>query len=184
MAGEIVVTVPAPGVVVLVGAAGSGKSTFAARHFEPGEVLSSDAYRELVSGDAADQSATRAAFGILHRALLTRLRAGGVAVVDATNVQAHARRAIVRRAASAGVSAIAVVLDLPPLTVLAQNATRPGRIVPEWVVEQQLDDLRRSLRDGRLESEGFVAVFRLRDAAEVGAVRVVREPAAGGGSSA
>ena len=43
--------IPDPSLVLLVGAAGAGKTTFAARHFPPDEVLSSDAYRALVSGD-------------------------------------------------------------------------------------------------------------------------------------
>ena len=45
---------------------GSGKSTFAARHFLPTEVLSSDFCRGLVADDENDQSATNAAFDVLH----------------------------------------------------------------------------------------------------------------------
>ena len=76
-----------PTLVVLVGAAGSGKSTFAARQFDPSEVLSSDAFREILTGDAADQRATKTAFSIIHREVSKRLAAGRTVVVDATNVE-------------------------------------------------------------------------------------------------
>jgi ABC-type dipeptide/oligopeptide/nickel transport system ATPase component len=49
-----VLGVPAMGLVVLVGVSGSGKSTFAARHFKPTEVISSDYCRGLVSDDEND----------------------------------------------------------------------------------------------------------------------------------
>jgi hypothetical protein len=43
--------VPQPSLVVLIGASGSGKTTFARRHFLPTEILSSDACRAMVSDD-------------------------------------------------------------------------------------------------------------------------------------
>jgi predicted kinase len=156
-----VVALPEPSLVVLVGAAGSGKSTLAARLFRADEVLSSDAFRELVAGDAAEQSATRAAFGILHRELARRMALGRTTVVDATNVTAFARRSLLRRAAAHGIPAVAVILALPPTLVLARNATRPGRIVPEGAVKAQLRDLERSLRRRALEDEGFAAIHHV-----------------------
>ena len=68
-------TLPDPSMVVLIGAAGSGKSTLAAAHFAPDEILSSDAFREVIAGDARDQRATGAAFRALGRALERRLAA-------------------------------------------------------------------------------------------------------------
>ena len=153
--------IPDPALVVLVGAAGAGKSTFAARHFTPAEVLSSDAYRELIAGDAADQAATAAAFKALHRELSRRLRRGELAVVDATNVTRAARRTLLAIAGAAGVPAIAIVLEPPTDVVLGRNAARPGRVVPESAVRRQLADLARTLVAGRLEAEGFAAVIRL-----------------------
>lgn len=164
------IELPEPCLVVLVGAAGSGKSTLAARLFEAADVLSSDAYRELVSGDPADQGATRAAFSILHRELDRRLASHRTTVIDATSVTAHARRSLTRLAARHGIAAIAIVLDLEPALVQARNATRPGRIVPSEAVAQQLESLARSLRGRGLAAEGFAAVHVVRSAADLDAL--------------
>ena len=168
----VVLRLAEPCLVVLVGAAGSGKSTLAARLFDPADVLSSDAYRGVVSGDEGDQSATQAAFRRLHADLHRRLAERRTTVVDATNVTAFARRSLTRIAARHGVPAVAIVLDLPPELVLARNATRAGRIVPEAAVRRQLADLARSLRRERLAGDGFVEVRLLRSPEEVGALRV------------
>ena len=168
-----VITIPDPCLVVLIGAAGAGKSTFAARWFEPDEVLSSDDLRALIAGDAADQRATGPAFEALHRMLGVRLGAGLLTVVDATSVQARARRALLERAAEAGMPAVAIVLDMPPAVVLARNTGRGARIVPVAAVRRQLGDLRRA-PDDRLRHEGFALVVRLTHPAELDTATVVR----------
>ena len=165
-----------PCLVVLVGAAGSGKTTLAARLFAADEVLSSDAYRARISGDETDQGVTRVAFRLLHRDLDRRLAAGLTTVVDATNVTAFARRSLARIAAVHGLPAVAIVLDPPSGLVLARNAARPGRIVPEAAVRRQLADLERSLRRDQLAGEGFVAIHVLRDASDLDAVEIARGP--------
>jgi predicted kinase len=171
----LVLALPEPCLVVLVGAAGSGKTTLAGRLFPPAEVLSSDAYRGIIAGDEADQTVTRTAFRLLHRDLERRLAAGLTTVVDATSVTAFARRSLTRIAERHGVAAVAIVLDLPADLVLARNATRSGRIVPEAAVRRQLADLERSMRRGELEREGFAAWHVLRAAGELEEVRLVRE---------
>lgn len=170
------IEIPDACLVVLVGPAGSGKSTFAARHFAPDEVLSSDAFRARIASDQRDQRATRPAFAALHATLVRRLRAGRLAVVDATNVTTAARRALTGRAAAAGMPAIAIVLDLPLPEVLARNGAR-RYVVPEPAVLAQAAELRRAMEPGGLEADGFTRVVRLRSAAEVDAVRVTRAPA-------
>jgi predicted kinase len=166
------INLPEPCLVVLIGAAGAGKSTLAARLFPPDQVLSSDAHRALVSGDEADQAVTKTAFAILHRQLARRMTERRTTVVDATNVTSFARRSLVRRAAAHDIPAVAIVLDLAPTLVLARNATRSGRIVPEDAVRRQLADLARSLRRGDLDGEGFATVHHLRTAEELDAVAV------------
>ena len=177
MPDSVVIRVPDPCLVVLVGAAGSGKSTFAARHFAPDEVLSSDGYRKAVSGDATDQGATRPAFARLHRDVERRLVAGRTVVVDATSVQLRARRELLRIARASGRQAIAIVLDLPAGVVLARNAGRRAGIVPEAAVRRHLADLRATMRPGVLEAEGFTAVVRLASPTDVDAARVRRDRA-------
>jgi predicted kinase len=167
-----------PSLVVLIGAAGAGKTTFAARHFEPEEVLSSDRYRRMVSGEEANQSATRAAFVWLHRDLEARLARRSLTVVDATSVKSAARRALIARARAVNVPVTAIVLDLPAETVIARNNARPARVVDLAVVRDQLAGVRAAL-DGPapvLLAEGFAQVVVLRDPAEVDRVRILRRP--------
>jgi protein phosphatase len=171
------VLVPDPSLVLLVGAAGAGKTTFAARHFAPDEVLSSDAYRALVSGDEANQRVSRVAFSILHRDLERRLLAGQLTVVDATNVDPRNRRELIRRADEAGLPVVALVLDLPPAIVLARNATR-SRQVDEEVVRWQLERVRTTAADGVLAGEGCATVWIGRTLEAMDGVLIRRVPAA------
>ncbi len=158
-------TIPDLSLVVLIGASGSGKSTFAARHFAPTQVLSSDYFRGLVSDDENDQSATADAFDVLHHVAGKRLAAGRVTVVDATNVQRRARAALVALAREHDVLPVAVVLDLPEDVCVARNAARPDRDFGARVVRRHVADLRKSLR--HLGKEGFRKVHVLHGQSEV-----------------
>jgi predicted kinase len=171
------VVVPQRALVLLVGASGSGKSTFAARHFRPSEVLSSDAFRALVADDERDMSATADAFEALHLVAARRLARGRLTVVDATSVEPASRRPLLALAHTHGSVPLAIVLDLPVALCVERNAARGDLRVPPWVVRRQQGLLRRSL--GGLEGEGLRRVLVLRTPEEVAAARVEREPAPG-----
>jgi protein phosphatase len=170
-----VLVLPEPSLIVLIGAAGSGKSTFAARHFTPDEVLSSDALRAAIAGDPTDQSVTGAAFAALHAAVDRRLRTGRLTVVDATNLMPSARRTLVKRAAAAGgVPSTAIVLDLEPAVVLVRNAARSERVVPEDVVRRHLVEMRRLMDGHALDLDGFARIVVLRDQRDIDAIQIRR----------
>jgi protein phosphatase len=160
-ADPLAVGVPGDALVLLVGPSGAGKSTWAAARFAAIEVLSSDAFREQVAGDAADQSATADAFKLLHLAARARLRRGLRTIVDATNLTEGARRSLLRMARQAERPAVAIVFDISLERCLQQNATRPGRAVPEAVVRRHHRELRQAV--ARLPAEGYARILRLQD---------------------
>ncbi|MEU1530728.1 polynucleotide kinase-phosphatase [Streptomyces fagopyri] len=152
--------------VVLIGASGSGKSTFARKHFKPTEVVSSDFCRGLVADDENDQSASGDAFDVLHYIAGKRLAAGRRTVVDATNVQQESRRQLIDIARKHDVLPIAIVLDVPEEVCAGRNASRTDRAdMPRRVIQRHIRELRRSLRS--LEREGFRKVHVLRGEAEI-----------------
>lgn len=167
------IAIPDPSLVALVGVTGSGKSTFAARHFLPTEVVSSDVCRGLVADDESDQSSTDDAFEVLHFIAGKRLSAGRLTVIDATNVQPLARRALVALAREHQVQPVAIVLDLSETVCARRNAMRTDRAVALSVLRSQRVALRRSM--GSLRKEGFGPAHVLRRVEEVEAAFVQRE---------
>lgn len=164
------IDIPPDALVVLVGPSGSGKSTFARRHFTADEVLSSDAFREAMHGDARNQAATEEVFRQLHAVAEARLRVGLLVVIDATNVVSWDRQGLLRLAERHGRPCVAIVFDLPLEQCLIANAARPGRIVPAGVVRRQWRSMRRSLP--YFAVEGFDTVHRLSSVEEVDQVEI------------
>ncbi|MDX3691999.1 polynucleotide kinase-phosphatase [Streptomyces europaeiscabiei] len=160
--------------VVLIGASGSGKSTFARRHFKPTEIISSDFCRGLVSDDENDQGATKDAFDVLHYIAGKRLAAGRRTVVDATSVQQESRKQLIELARKHDVLPIAIVLDVPEEVCAERNAARTDRAdMPRRVIQRHTRELRRSLR--HLEREGFRKVHVLRGVEDAENATVVTE---------
>lgn len=168
------IEIPKLCVVALVGATGSGKSTFAAKHFKPTEILSSDFFRGLVSDDDNNQMATRAAFDSLYYIANKRLDTGRLTVIDATNVQKTAREQVLKLAKEQNCHAVAIVLNFDPEVCLARNDRREGRNYPAHVIQNHTRDLKRSLR--HLKKEGFRFVYVLHSPEEAEQVEIVRTP--------
>ena len=166
-------TIPELAVVALVGPSGSGKSSFARKHFRPTEVLSSDFCRGLVSDEENSQAATNDAFEVLYFIASKRLTTGKLVVIDATNVQVEARKPIIALARQFHCIPVAIVFDLPEKLCHERNRNRPDRDFGPHVIRQQSQQLRRSLRN--LQREGFRRVHILHSPEEVDAAEIVRE---------
>lgn len=127
-----------------------------------------------MSNDENDQSATKAAFEVLHAVAGKRSGRGLLTVVDATNVQPEARKPLVEIARRHHVLPVAVVFDLPERLCEERNRGRADRAFGPHVIRHQRSQMQRSLRG--LQREGFRHVFVLNSEADVAAVSAAREP--------
>lgn len=173
MADAKTLTIPELSLVVLIGASGSGKSSFARKHFKPTEIVSSDFCRGLVSDDETSLDASKDAFEVLNFIAGKRLARGLLTVVDATNVQREARAPLVALAREYHCLPVAIILDLPEKVCHERNAGRPDRQFGAHVVRNHVSALRRSRRS--LQKEGFRHIFALESVEEVDAAVIRRE---------
>jgi hypothetical protein len=114
--------------IVLVGPAGAGKTTYAQRHHGADEVVSSDSLREELFGSRDFQGNQEAVFVELHNRVRDRLALGESAVVDATNLRQRDRLAIVDLAPS-DIQVVYEVIDRPVETKLAQAGWRSPELI-------------------------------------------------------
>jgi len=171
---EMRIEIPEIAVVALLGVSGSGKSTFAQRHFKPTEVLSSDHYRALISNDENNQKVSAEAFDALYYIANKRLELGLLTVIDATNVQREARASVLNLAKEQNCHAVAIVLDVSEKTCRERNEKRPDRDFRNSVISRQSEQLKRSIK--HLRKEGFRFVYVLKDEDDIENVEIVRTP--------
>ena len=149
---------PDPCLVVLVGVSGSGKSTWAARHFDAAQVVSSDALRGVVGLHERDQRASKDAFAVLDQIVQARLRRGLTTVIDSTGLEPASRAAWLAMARRHTRPAHLVVLEVPERQARARNKTRDDPVASK-IVTTQLRTLAEAAES--LATEGFDAVHHL-----------------------
>ena len=164
--------VPDPALVLLVGPSGSGKSTFAQAHFQPTEILSSDAMRAALTDDPSDQDASEEAFRVLGILANGRLKRRLITVIDATNLGATNRKRYAHVASRYGIPTVVIAFDFAPELYAAHNLRRPDRVVDDSVVANQAERMRVAM--ALLPAEGYSALHVLRDPSEVVSLTVER----------
>ncbi|MDQ6885044.1 MAG: AAA family ATPase [Candidatus Dormibacteraeota bacterium] len=165
----LTLSLPSDAVVILIGAAGSGKSTFVARHFPADSIVSADRIRADLGGQGAGQERNEDVFARVHQLVEERAAAGLLTVIDATNTRGPGRAELGWHAHRQRRPLVAIALHLPLQICLDQNARRP-RPVPADVVRRQVADLRHLETD--LETEGYAAVTVCRSRADIDNFRV------------
>jgi protein phosphatase len=167
-------TIPDFSLVLMMGASGAGKSTFAAKHFLPTEIISSDRCRGFVADDEADQSATSDAFDVLYYIASKRLAARRLTVLDATNLRAEDRKRAIELARKYHALPVIFAFDIAEGICTERNRSRPDRDFGAHVVRNHVQLLRRSLRG--LQREGFRSVHTLTSPEAMATAEIVREP--------
>ena len=139
-------TLPDPALVVLIGPSGSGKSVWAAEHYGPHEVVSSDRLRAVVGSGEHDLEASDDAFALLDQIVAARLRRGLTAVVDTLGLDPARRRSYLTLARNSGMPAVAVLLDTDPAECRRRNRAR-DQGVPAAALDGQLRRMRTAMAE-------------------------------------
>lgn len=119
--------------VLLSGPIGSGKSTFASKWLSV-PAVSADSIREMISGNAADQTVSKEAFDILYTLVDVKMRNSFPVIIDNLNHNARTRRDWFKLADKYGYKKVVILFDKVDLKqCLAQNAGRSRAVNPDIV---------------------------------------------------
>jgi protein phosphatase len=168
------ITIPELSLIVLIGASGAGKSSFAKKHFKSTEVISSDFCRGLICDDENNQAVSKDAFAVVHYIAAKRLAAGKLTVIDATNVQKEDRKHLLELAKEYHCLPVAIALNLPEQLCHDRNQQRPNRNFGVHVVRRQRESMRQSLK--HLKREGFRYSYILNSVEDIEEVSIYRQP--------
>lgn len=128
--------IPEFSLIILIGISGSGKSSFAKKHFKETQVISSDFCRKLICDDEDDQTCSPQAFELLYEIASKRLSNKKLTVIDATNLETASRLQLKLLAKKHHTQMIALVFNLP-IEVCRQRNRQRSRVVPEEIITEQ-----------------------------------------------
>ncbi|HEV2778759.1 MAG TPA: TIGR03560 family F420-dependent LLM class oxidoreductase [Actinophytocola sp.] len=152
----MILNLPSPCVVVLVGPGASGKTTWAQAHFPADTIVSSDRLRALAGAGEDDIAASTDAFALLEQIVAVRLRRRLTTVIDTLGLDTDRRLAWLELARRHDLPCVAVAFDTPAAECRARNRGRAKRI-PADALTAQLRAWRR-VRD-LLGTEGYAEVL-------------------------
>lgn len=167
----IEIALPRSCLLVLSGIPASGKSTFAARHFDQSEIVSSDGCRAVICDDPHNQAASRDAFALMYEIIAARMKFDRFCVADATHLTHESRARLLSLCKRYNYPAYLIVFDVPPEECKRRDAAREGRRVGSDVIDYHAG---RYVCDvHRFRDEGFREIWVLHED-QVERVTVVR----------
>lgn len=165
--------IPTNALVLLVGPAGSGKTTFAQKHFRPTEIISSDEYRERISDDMTNQKCNGLVFNIVHQIVDARLSLQRLTVLDATNLTPESRETA-RNIAAAAKAPVFVLMVNTTLSDCLENNQKRGRVVPQDVIEKHWERYQQAVVD--IPNEGYAFTGFITDEIQIGDIELQKAP--------
>jgi alkanesulfonate monooxygenase SsuD/methylene tetrahydromethanopterin reductase-like flavin-dependent oxidoreductase (luciferase family)/predicted kinase len=164
---------PDPAMVVLAGAAGSGKSSWAAERFRTAEVVSSDALRAAVGSGPADLDASAEAFALLDQIVAARSKRSLTTVIDTLGLDQQRRASYRRLAREVGLPAVLVIMNTAAALCRERNRQR-DRPVPAPILTDQLRKIGRLVDSAQEEGWDQVVIIDQESQTDV----LIEQPAA------
>lgn len=149
-ASENIIALPDPSLVLVLGARGSGKTTFVRRFFDPSEIVSLDECRRRV-GDTGE-GPSNDALELFQTIVQNRLHSGKMVVIDGDHGNADLRRSLTTLAKRHHLFPIAIALKLDERICVERNASRSDGAVSPYDVKRGAEAVRKfvesSVREG------------------------------------
>lgn len=136
--------IPNNAVVLLVGVAGSGKSTIARKAFgDKALIVSSDECRKEICGNEQDQTINAQAFELFYEKIEEGVMQSKQVIADATNLDRFSREKIYDIAKKNNAPIYALMLNIPIEVIKEQNKKRE-RVVPEYVIDRMFKKMKKA----------------------------------------
>jgi alkanesulfonate monooxygenase SsuD/methylene tetrahydromethanopterin reductase-like flavin-dependent oxidoreductase (luciferase family)/predicted kinase len=143
---------------VMVGPSGAGKSYWAAEHFAPNQIVSSDSLRAAVGSGENDLDASTDAFALLKAIIGLRMKRRLSTVIDTLGFDPALRAEWITMAKTSGLACHAVVLSTPGAVCKERNRGRTKQ-VPVKVLDDQLKRMDQVVTD--IATEPFDSVHTI-----------------------
>lgn len=131
--------------ILLVGAPGSGKSTWGKHYVETRDNivrLCPDEFRAKIGRGEWDQTVSAQAFAMTRSGMENALDAGSSVMIDATNMYKKTRKDFLKIAQARKIKTMAIVFEVDKPVLLDRNQKRGilgGRNVPEHIIDSMLN---------------------------------------------